>query len=341
MDLSFIPGQAFLPLAVTFSVIVSIILKIARRSHIVLEQAITFNYLMALTLTLLWFYPTSGHLVCVADTCVNVPWFTQIVPDNWKSLPWAIYVPLGILLPSVFIFMGKAVQHAGIIRADIAQRLSLIIPLVAAVVIFKEHPALHKMVGVGVAFLALFCLLARTEPKPTPEQLAQARAQGQQPQNNHLFAVFFLLCTFVGYGVIDVLFKQLSKSEFIPGLTYAFAFGFVFMVLFVFLCYQTWTLRSIVGGLILGVFNFLNIICYIKAHQYYSTSPTVVFVGMNIGVIALGTIIGALIFREKMRVINILGVILAGCAVYLMYYGKDIVAHYWPIVTDFFTSLGA
>ncbi len=296
----------FLLAAVVCSVIVSIILKVARRQQIFIEQAIAVNYLMAFGLTIFWFQPT--------------------MPTDWKALPWTIFLPLGILLPVVFIIMSKTVEHVGIVKSDAAQRLSIIIPLVASVVIFNEQVAQHKLLGVIMAFIALLCLLVK--PKTTEGEMG---AGG-------FFTALFLISVFVGYGVIDVLFKQLSKGDFIPGLVFCFGFGFFFMVLFVFLCYQSWTLKSILGGLVLGVFNFMNIIFYLKAHKYFATSPSVVFAGMNVGVIALGTITGLVIFKEKIKVINIVGIVIAVGAIYIMSdYGKTFVDAYLPFVKEYLT----
>ena len=56
---------------------------------------------------------------------------------------------------------------------------------------------------------------------------------------------------------------------------------------------------SFIGGIILGVLNFFNILFYIKAHQSFGQNPTLVFAGMNIGVICLGTITGAFFLQRK------------------------------------------
>lgn len=70
------------------------------------------------------------------------------------------------------------------------------------------------------------------------------------------------------------------------------------MFLYLFLKRTQWTVPSFIGGIILGVLNFFNILFYIKAHQSFGQNPTLVFAGMNIGVICLGTIT-AHFFKEK------------------------------------------
>ena len=60
-----------------------------------------------------------------------------------------------------------------------------------------------------------------------------------------------------------------------------------------------------------GSGNFGNILTYIRAHQSLPGHPSVVFASMNMGVIALGALIGALAFRESLSRLNLLGLALA------------------------------
>lgn len=282
----------YLPLAILCSVIVSILLKIARRNDVVLEQAIALNYVMAFGLNALFLAPS--------------------FPTDWSTLPWGVFIALGVLLPSVFIIMGRAVEYAGIAKSDVAQRLSLILPIIAAVTLFGEQIAQHKLIGVVLAFIALGCLLVKSGQEKCTKTSA--------------FASFILLGVWLGYGVIDILFKQLSKSgSALPvSLAISFAMGFVIMLAYITLRKQQWNSKSIIGGLILGVFNFFNILFYIKAHQHFKTNPTLVFAAMNLGVIVLGTIAGTVVFREKLRIINVFGLLFAAAAIVMLFYGEQI-----------------
>ena len=74
------------------------------------------------------------------------------------------------------------------------------------------------------------------------------------------------------------------------------------------------------GGLLLGLLNFGNILFYIKAHHAFAGDPTLVFAGMNLGVIVLGTLTGALAFKEKISAVNQAGIVLALAAIYSLFY---------------------
>jgi drug/metabolite transporter (DMT)-like permease len=75
---------------------------------------------------------------------------------------------------------------------------------------------------------------------------------------------------------------------------------------------------NIAYGALVGIFNFGNILFYLKAHKEFSTNPSTVFAAMNMGVIVTGSLAGVLIFNEKLSVRNYAGIILALVAIVLI-----------------------
>lgn len=274
-------------ISVACSVAVSVLLKLARRKNIQIDQAIAMNYLVAAGLCLLIFQPHPASLLS-------------------PSTPWWILIMLGILLPTIFLAMAGAVRHAGIVLSDAAQRLSLFIPLIAAFALFGEASSGSKLAGIATALVALACLLFRP------------RAQAGSGETGKTISL--LLTVWVGYGTIDILFKQLAKSgaAFSSSLFVAFALAGVLIFLYLLARRTAWSLHNIVAGALLGLLNFGNIYFYIRAHQVFPQNPTLVFSAMNIGVISLGTLVGAGLFREKLSWVNILGIILAITAIIVL-----------------------
>ena len=285
-------------IAVLCSVAVSVLLKVARKRNIVIQQAIAFNYIAALSLSWFLLKPDFKGLE-----------FTDFIAQS-ENTP--IFLALGILLPSVFIIMSKAVEFAGIVRSDAAQRLSLFLPILAAFLIFHETLSQSKVVGIVLAFVGLFCLLSK------PNQQSAVDFRG----------VLGLVGVWFGYGIIDILFKQVAKSGGAFPTTLFIAFSLAACIMFIYLLFKRtqWNVASFIGGIILGVLNFFNILFYIKAHQNFGANPTLVFAGMNIGVICLGTITGALIFKEKISKVNWLGIVFSLCAIFCLYYLDKILA---------------
>ncbi|CAM5210616.1 Drug/metabolite transporter (DMT)-like permease OS=Castellaniella defragrans OX=75697 GN=HNR28_000689 PE=4 SV=1 [Castellaniella defragrans] len=131
-------------------------------------------------------------------------------------------------------------------------------------------------------------------------------------------AWLILLGVWVGYGAIDILFKQMARlgAGFTSSLLLSFVLATVLMFLWLLIAKRTrWDRRSLASGLLLGALNFGNIYFYIRAHQTFPHNPTLVFAAMNIGVISVGTLIGAGFFRERLSWIHIAGIALALAAI--------------------------
>jgi len=262
-------------------------LKVTSRYHIDIYQAITWNYSMAMILTWLFLKPD----------LVNLP-----------SAPFFNYSLLALLLPALFVILAVSVRLSGIVRTDIAQRLSLFIPVIASFILFDEKLTPLKLTGIGLGFAAIICTI--------PWQKKAGSKAGASK------AWLYLLIVFVGMGLIDVLFKQIAASKTITyssSLFVVFALAFVFSVLGLF--YQVITKKMrfswphILIGWALGIANFGNILFYLKAHKALASHPSTVFSAMNIGVIVVGALTGLIIFKEKLSLLNKAGLVIAIIAI--------------------------
>ena len=278
----------YLTIAVLCSVAVSVLLKVLRQKNIDIRQTIVAGYPVAFLLT----------------------WFL-LKPDvsgmNALGGAWAIIIALGILLPAVFIILGRAIESVGMVATDAAQRLSLIIPIVAAFLLFGEVLTGTRIFGLALGFLALGALIYR------PQQGHISRQVKHTP--------LWLFGVWAGYGIIDILFKQVAKQGTAFPLTLFVSFGLAGLLLFIYLLITRvrWQGNALAAGLLLGALNMGNIYAYVRAHQLLSESPSIVFTGMNVGVIAVATLIGVGVFRESLNRTNVLGLLLAICCVAVLF----------------------
>ena len=282
-----------LVLAILCSVTVGVLIKYARMKGIHIAQSIAVNYIITTTLTYFLLKPDfKGESL------------TDIVIHHPAAY---IFVILSLSLPTIFLIQAKSLEYAGIIRTDAAQRLSLFLPILAAFTLFGETPNPHKIFALVLAFIALGCLLWKGH-------------EGMKKGGR--IAIVSLALVWVGYGMIDILFKQIAKSgsAFPVTLLIAFIGAGIFMFAYLFLTRTKWHLPSMLTGILLGVLNFCNILFYIQAHQAMKDDPTLVFTGMNLGVICLGTLIGAAAFKEKIHKVNYLGVAIAIVAIICLFY---------------------
>ena len=282
----------FLVLSIICSVTVGVLLKLAKRYQINIMQAVTWNYLFAIGLSLVFFKPDFGA-IHIAD-------FSPV------------YLIIGILLPVIFLVQGMAVQQTGLARTDIAQRLSLFISLCAAYFLFNESFDRLKYVGLIFGLVAIvFTMYRKTDSLSTKK------------------GWLYLLLVFVGFGVIDVCFKLVSQITIIPYTTSLFLiFCLAFVLSLAYILYLSVTKRTklqlinFICGCVLGFFNFGNILFYLKAHREMAENPSTVFAAMNIGVIIAGSIIGIFLFKERLSKLNYFGLILALAAIVLITLSK-------------------
>jgi len=273
----------FLILSILCSVIVGVIFKITRKYNANPTQVVAFNYVTALVLCYFTFSPNLNEVDVAA--------------------PWNIYIAIGILLPVVFLFLIASIKHMGIVKTDAAQRLSLFIPILAAWFIFKEDFNSYKIIGLLIGFVALLFILKK---------------QSVNTENKWVYPTVVLL----GFGVIDILFKQIALYTTLPYTTSLFVvFDISLAISLLVVVYETvlkkvkLQAKNILFGALVGLFNFGNILFYLKAHKAFSENPSTVFAGMNMGVIILGSIVGLLFFREKLSKINFIGIFLALIAI--------------------------
>lgn len=274
-------------ISICCSITVAVLLKLARRYKIDVVQAVTWNYLVAIILAVVFFKPQVNHLM---------------------QRPAPVYIALGILLPVIFWFLAASIKNIGIVKTDIAQRLSLFLPILAAYFIFNEQLSTLKVIGLAVGMLAILLTLLK-------------RNQQSAATSNWAFP----LVVFFGFGVIDILFKQVALLKIIPyttSLIVVFSIAFVISLAYMLaIAYQKKhkiALINMICGVFLGVFNFGNILFYLKAHQALASNPSTVFAAMNMGVIILGSIVGVVLFKEKLSKVNYLGLCLALMAIVLI-----------------------
>src|SRR6476646_8408045 len=173
--------------AIFCSVVVSINFKLFNRYYTNAFQAIVFNYPTAVLLCYFIFKPD----LSAKPTTEN----------------WLLFVILALLLISIFYFIGKSIEISGIVLTAIAQRLSLVIPVLYAFFFCGETSTTLKIMGLVIGLIAIYA----------------SKPNGKADMKN--IVSWYPIIVFLGTGVIDVLFNLLTKFEqlsFTASLVYIF-----------------------------------------------------------------------------------------------------------------------
>lgn len=284
----------YLLLSIISSISVGVFLKILKKGNTNIFQIIILNYITTVFLSYFIFSP-------------NI--------QSFDNFPIGLVLALGILLPSIFVAQYLSIRNTGIIKTDIAQRMSLFIPILASIFIFKEDISNLKYLALLIGFLSIGLILKK-------QNIEESKSK---------YSFLFLILVFFGFGIIDICFKQVALYSSIPYTTTLFyIFGTALLLAIIF--YSVYVIskkerlniskQTILYGFLIGGLNFMNIYFYLNAHKAFSTNPTVVFAGMNYGVIFLGTLIGYFYFKEKLSKINIIGLSLAVISIGLLIYSQ-------------------
>ena len=169
--------MVYIILSIFCSVAVGILLKLAKKKSYSFYQIISINYIIAWLLTYIIYQP---HF-----------------EKSPSSSTISIITILSFLLPIIFVFQANAIKYSGIVKTDIAQRMSLFISIVFAFFILKEHFNIYKWIGILISFTAIFLTFYR-------------KNNAQIDKKNHWY---YLPLVLIGFGIIDILFKKVASLQ--------------------------------------------------------------------------------------------------------------------------------
>ncbi len=140
-------------------------------------------------------------------------------------------------------------------------------------------------------------------------------------------ALLLPLLVFIGSGVIDLSLGYFQK-EFITPLELplfsatVFASAAIIGIAFVFLksfkIPLKVNLRNVLGGVALGVPNYFSIYFLLRALRHESLNSSSIFTLNNVAIVMFTTLLGIILFKEKISVKNWGGIALAVISIILV-----------------------
>lgn len=170
--------MAFLFLSIISSSLIYVIFRIAKSYKCKLSTLITYNYLAATLLGLALFQP------CNQATLTNL--------HTW--LPFSFL--LGILFIALFFLIGNSSQKAGIAVTTLANKLSLVFPVLLSLIYFNEQITDVKYIGLLSAVIAVLLTIYRKDISKT---------------NLHFIVLPLLI--FLGSGLVDSIVKYVQAVK--------------------------------------------------------------------------------------------------------------------------------
>lgn len=280
------------------SLLLVVIFKLFGKYKIETLQAIVINY-----------------IVCVAIGCTIVGVFPFQL--NMINEPWfPIIALLGFLFVGGFYIASTTVQYFGIAIASVAQRMSLVISVSFAILFFNDVASFSKIIGVLTALTAVILI---NIPNKNKENNSESTNDNVSSKGKWIYPVSIFGIS----GLIEIILNYTQKTyELAPNMQCILLFGsasFIGIIaLVIALISKRIQLKSknILAGIILGIPNFFSIYFLLLALQNLESS--IVYPVTNILIVGSSAVVGYFVFKEKLSVINILGVGLALLSIILI-----------------------
>lgn len=283
----------YLILSILISSSLYVIFKLFDVFKINTFQAIVVNYIVAFII---------GY--AYSDVKVSV---SAIPQQDWFY--GALF--LGFLFITIFNVMAITSQRNGLSVASVSGRMAVVIPIIFGIVLYNETITFIKVIGILLALVAVYLTSVKSN-------------QSKSLEGSSLVLPIIL---FLGSGAIDTLLKY-TELNFVPeesvSIFSAYIFGIAFVFGILFLVYQIlmkkekFEMKSIIGGIALGIPNYFSIEFLIRALKIKGIESSVLFTINNVSIVLLTTLFGLFLFKEKLENKNWIGVLLAVISIVLI-----------------------
>ena len=233
----------------------------------------------------------------------------EISLDIVLNSDWIYHaIIIGTLFIIVFNFYAYGIQKVGISISTVTNKMSLIIPVCAALFLYPETESFTYLKGIAF-FLALLGIY-----------LSSTNGGKLSFDKKYLWLI---LLVFIGQGLSDSIFNDFAQKFPNEG-------GYLFFMVLFFMATvsgililtgksfnkkNSLQLKSVFWGIVFGVPNFFSLVFFLKALGNMESS--IVFPLVSMGVVVSSSLIGLFLFKEKLSKQNWIGILLSLCAIYI------------------------
>ncbi len=287
-----------------------------------------------------------------------IGFFASVALEQTRiSTPAAVLAAVtGVLFVAGLLIWTRAIRAAGLALSVVAMRTAVVIPLLTATIIWREHPSTLELIGSAAALLALALVLSEVARRrggdmtglsdntdrvsgpndsiaraPIPEGEDVARTGNSPPERStrdtapvFASALSWLFLLFLVDGLVMVpalvFCRRLPTQETMPFQTIIFVSAFAVTTLLYYVRRPSMTRETLKWGALLGTANFGNYLFLVLA---LSVLPGLVaYPVIAAGEVGLLAVAGVVLWKEKVGIRSWLGIALAVVALVLIQFGK-------------------
>jgi drug/metabolite transporter (DMT)-like permease len=294
-------------LAVLFTVALYLIMRAYPQYRVNSFHAIVFNY-----------------YACIVTGLLLTPDLSAFGTIDWGAQGTLLTLALGTLFVIAFMLIGLTAQKVSVTAASLAGNMSLVIPVLFGLFIFHNNNKTFTAINYLGLLIALVALALGAIHK-APEQ-----SQGTKATSSASTLIWLLpVLTFFASGTNNTLINFLSSRYFTPSQTTLFMIvacmgavlvGTALLLYKIVVGGEKLQGRSVIGGLLLGVPNFLSLYFLLLALASFGNSAAFVFPIYNILTMLVSSLAAWILYKERLSNINRLGLFLAVLAILFISY---------------------
>lgn len=283
----------YLVLSILVSTLFGISFKVMAIKNVNSFQAITINYIVAGAL---------GFLMTDSG----------ITPVNVIHQPFVyLAVFLGIVFIACLLFISETTASQGISVAQVANRMSVVIPITIAILFYNEAISVFKIVGVLLAISAVYLVSHKENVDKVIKRFWWLLPLG-------IFSCSGIIDSSINYAQRYLVNDQNSDAF----LSTIFSSAFVFCVFIIgyqmLVKKEKFQAQAIPAGILLGLMNYSMMYCIIKALNSGILEASVLYPINNLSILTLSTVVSVIVFKEKLSSKNWLGIVLSLLAIFVL-----------------------
>jgi len=281
-----------LSLSILFSSLIFVIFKLFDTHKVQTLYAIITNYITACLVGIL-FYSKPIQLY-------------EIPKNDW----FYGTLLLGVLFIVVFNLMAKTSQRLGVSVASVATKMSFVIPVILGLILYNEKLGFFKTSGIVLALAAVYFASVKDTPRAIQKK-----------------SLLLPVMVFLGSGIIDASIKYMEENHVATDefpIFSATVFGAAACTGLLFILLKSFkeplkiNFKNIIGGIALGIPNFFSIFFLLRALQNETLNSASIFTVNNVAIVMFSTLLGIVLFQEKISPKNWGGIALAVLSILLV-----------------------
>ena len=286
--------------SILVSTVIFVVFKLIGQHKALIFKVIVINYIVA---------AITGYLLLAATD-------TPVISDF--HLPGMVMAfIIGVMFIVMFYIVGLTTRHNGIVVTTISSKMSVIFPIILSISIDRnDHPDILTLAGICLTLISVFLTIYKKNPTGKTD-----------------FRYFYLPMTlFIGMGIVDSLVKYAQYNFITNANTVSFT-AFLFTVSAIIGIFTSiirkirltdfMKKRIILAGLTLGLANLGSVYFLVKTlnlnrdiNIFLESSS--IFALNNMGIVLISVITGFLFFKEKISILNAIGIFTSLSAIFLL-----------------------